>query len=83
MKNNCIICKRRKTCTSYLLGGPLVDTYCNRFQEEKDISEEEQIISDNKFKEENSVKNYKPIIIVVGLITITILACILLQNIVN
>lgn len=77
MKNNCIICKHRKTCTSYQIGGLLIDTYCNRFEEEKDISEEEQIILDNKFKEENSVKNYKPIKILLGLIIITIFACVL------
>jgi len=77
MKNNCIICKNRKTCLSYKGGGPLVDTYCNTFQEEKEISEEEQIIADNIFREENSVKSYKPIKIVMCLILITILACVL------
>ena len=56
----------------------MINTYCNRFQEEKEISEVEQIILDNKFKKENSVKNYKPIKIVVGLIIIiTILSCVL------
>jgi hypothetical protein len=76
MKKNCLICKNRKKCLNYQLGG-LFDTWCDRFIEEPEITEEEQIIADNKFREENSVKSYKLIKIVIGLFIITILASVL------
>ena len=42
MKSNCIICKKRIGCLNYQLGGLLRDTYCDRFQEQKDMTDEEQ-----------------------------------------
>ena len=41
MKSNCIICKHRKTCFNYQIGGLLIDTWCNRFEEEPEIQEED------------------------------------------
>ena len=42
MKSNCIICKKRNGCLNYQLGGLPRDSYCDRFQEEKDMTDEEQ-----------------------------------------
>lgn len=42
MKSNCIICKKRIGCLNYLLGSLPRGTYCDRFQEEKDMTDEEQ-----------------------------------------
>jgi hypothetical protein len=41
MNNKCIICKNRKNCLNYELGG-LIDTWCDRFIGESEITEEEQ-----------------------------------------
>lgn len=50
MNNKCIICKNRKKCLNYQLGG-LIGTWCDRFIEEPEITEEEQ-----KEQEEQEVK---------------------------
>lgn len=53
MKNNCIICTKRRTCVNYQIGGLLIDTYCDRFREEKELSEAEQIALEEKRKVES------------------------------
>lgn len=41
MNSKCIVCKNRNNCLTYGLGG-LIGTWCDRFIEEPEITEEEQ-----------------------------------------
>ncbi|MFL0246668.1 hypothetical protein [Candidatus Clostridium stratigraminis] len=42
MNKKCIICKNRKSCLTYDLGGLYDGEYCSKFIEEPEITEEEQ-----------------------------------------
>ena len=41
MNSKCIICKNRKSCLTYDLGG-LVGTWCDKFVEEADLTDAQQ-----------------------------------------
>lgn len=42
MNKKCIICKNRKSCLTYDLGGLYDSEHCSKFIEEPEITEEEQ-----------------------------------------
>lgn len=42
MNKKCIICKNRKSCLTYDLGGLYDGEHCSKFIEEPEITEEEQ-----------------------------------------